>query len=306
MEDAIITSHLTRKFGDFVAVDDLNLEVKRGLICGFLGPNGAGKTTAIRMLCGILAPSSGEARVLGYDLYKDVEKIKNSLGYMSQRFSLYDDLTVEENLSFYAGLYNIPARQRQIRMQEMLSMANLEQRKNHLVNTLSRGFKQRLALGCAIISDPSILFLDEPTSGVSPGSRRAFFGVIQELANLGKTVIVTTHFMDEAERCDQIAFFNQGRLLALDSPDHLKANTIAGTMVEILVPDPVPTLAALNRLPYIRESSLHGVYLHAVLEGIEGIQQLESDTGVNARVITPTLEDVFVTLAKRRERRNPV
>lgn len=306
MADAITTSHLTRYFGNFVAVDDLNMVIKSGLICGFLGPNGAGKTTVIRMLCGILAPSSGQARVLGYDLNTEAEKIKNALGYMSQKFSLYDDLTVQENLAFYAGLYNIPARQRTGRIQEMLSMAYLENRKNDMVSTLSRGFKQRLALGCAIVSNPSILFLDEPTSGVSPASRRAFFNVIQELANQGITVIVTTHFMDEAERCDEIAFFNQGRLLALDSPDHLKSTSIQGIMVELQVPEPVPALATIGRIPYVQDCSMHGVYLHAVLMREEDIDRLRTDTGVEPRIITPTLEDVFVALARQRERRDPI
>ena len=222
MEYAITSHDLTRAFGKFTAVDRLTLNIRPGEVCGFLGPNGAGKSTAIRMLCGILEPSSGQATVLGYDLLREVEKIKNHIGYMSQKFSLYEDLSVIDNLSFYAGIYSLPRHQRSERIAEMLNLADIADRKNSLVGTLSVGWKQRLALCCAIISRPALVFLDEPTSGVSPTSRRQFFNIIQNLSNQGTTVIVTTHFMDEAERCDRIAFMSDGKLMALDTPDNLK------------------------------------------------------------------------------------
>ncbi|NLG33450.1 MAG: ABC transporter ATP-binding protein, partial [Syntrophomonadaceae bacterium] len=221
MEPVVITRDLTKKFGDFTAVDRINLSINRGEICGFLGPNGAGKSTAIRMLCGILEPTSGSGQILGYDLTKNPEAIKKQIGYMSQKFSLYEDLNVLENLDFYAGLYGIPPRARRGKLSQMLLLTGLEKEPFQLVSNLSQGFKQRLALACAIISGPSIVFLDEPTSGVSPTSRRRFFDIVKKLTQEKVTVIITTHFMDEAERCDRIAFFNQGRLIALNTPHHL-------------------------------------------------------------------------------------
>ena len=221
MDYIVETHNLTRVFGNFTAVDKLNIKIRPGEIYGFLGPNGAGKSTAIRMLCGILEPSSGSATVLGYDLLRETEKIKSRIGYMSQKFSLYDDLTVLENLNFYAGIYGLSRRERQVRVEEMVAMAGLTGREREPVANLSGGFKQRLALGCAIIARPALVFLDEPTSGVSPTSRRKFFNIIQELASLGTTVMVTTHFMDEAERCRKLLYFS-GKLIAVDTPDNLK------------------------------------------------------------------------------------
>lgn len=301
MKDAIIVNNLTRKFGNFTAVHDLTMNIAKGEVCAFLGPNGAGKTTTVRMLCGILAPTSGTAVLLGYDLMKETDSIKAHLGYMSQKFSLYDDLTAQENLDFYAGLYNIPAQQRKKRISSMLDLAGLSERHYSLASTLSRGLKQRLALGCAIIADPDLVFLDEPTSGVSPGSRRAFFDIIQNLAAQGKTIIVTTHFMDEAERCDRIAFFNQGRLLALDTPDYLKKNVLQGHLVAITTPDPVGLMDNVEALPYVRDCSLHGVNLHVLLESAEAVASLKQATGLEAKAISPNLEDVFIALAKRRK-----
>ncbi len=220
---AITTTQLSRKFGQFTAVDAVDIKVPKGKIYGFLGPNGAGKTTLIKMLCGLLTPSGGEAKVLGYDLSDKSEEIKQRIGYMSQKYSLYDDLTARENLEFFAGIYGIPKGEaRDNRVSEVIKMANLEGRENALAVTLSPGLKQRLALGSAILSKPELLFLDEPTSGVSPITRKDFFAVIDQLAAGGVTVILTTHFMDEAERCDVLMFMLDGRLIAEDTPFALK------------------------------------------------------------------------------------
>jgi len=297
VEYAVSTDRLTRVFGDFTAVDQLTLQIKPGEIYGFLGPNGSGKTTAMRMLCGILEPTSGTATVLGYDLARETEKIKQRIGYMSQKFSLYNDLTAAENLEFYGGLYNVPRRDRQSRVQEMLDMAGLTGREGELAVNLSGGWKQRLALGCAIIARPALVFLDEPTSGVSPISRRRFFNIIRQLSSEGTTVMVTTHFMDEAEYCDKIAFISSGRLLAVDTPDNLKQNVLAGHLVELDLPDAMDRLAAIEQLPYVKECSMHGLLLHVLLADEADLAALEFFTGVQAKPITPSLEDVFIALA---------
>ncbi|MHB8985942.1 MAG: ABC transporter ATP-binding protein [Eubacteriales bacterium] len=302
MEYAVTTRELTRVFGSFTAVDRLTINIRPGEIYGFLGPNGSGKSTTIRMLCGILEPSSGSGTVLGYDLTAEAEKIKRKIGYMSQKFSLYDDLTVYENLSFYAGMYSIPYRERDKRIGEMVELALLKGREGDLAADLSGGFKQRLALGCAIISRPSILFLDEPTSGVSPTSRRSFFKIIQRLAGKGTTVMVTTHFMDEAERCHSIAFISEGRLIANDTPDNLKHNVIKGCLVEIDLPGAMDLISGIEKLPYVRECSIHGPLLHVLLESESHAGALELNTGAKAKIIKPSLEDVFVYLARKRKR----
>jgi len=299
VEYAVTTDRLTKVFGDFTAVDQLTLQIKPGEIYGFLGPNGSGKTTAMRMLCGILEPTSGTATVLGYDLARETEKIKQRIGYMSQKFSLYNDLTAAENLEFYAGLYNVSRRDRHGRVQEMLDMAGLTGREEELAVNLSGGWKQMLALGCAIIAQPAIVFLDEPTSGVSPISRRRFFNIIRQLSSEGTTVMVTTHFMDEAEYCDKIAFISSGRLLAVDTPDNLKQNVLAGHLVELDLPDAMDRLASLEQLPYVKECSMHGLLLHVLLEDEADLTVLESFTGTTAKPITPSLEDVFIALANR-------
>lgn len=302
MDYAITTRELTRVFGKFTAVDRLTMNIERGEICGFLGPNGAGKSTVVRMLCGILEPTSGSATVLGFDLLKESEQIKRHVGYMSQKFSLYDDLTVKENLDFYAGIYSIPSPERPGRVREMVDLAGLSRREGELAVNLSGGWKQRLALGCALIGKPDIVFLDEPTSGVSPTSRRAFFNIIQRLANEGTTVIVTTHFMDEAERCHKIAFFSAGQMLAHDSPANLKANVLGGCLVELDLPEAMDSIESIQSLPYVRECSLHGPLLHVLLASRSDISSLQAFTGVKPRLITPTLEDVFIALARDRRR----
>ncbi len=300
MEYAVTTNELTRTFGSFTAVDRLTLNIKPGEIYGFLGPNGAGKSTAIRMLCGILEPTSGTGTVLGYDLLRETEEIKKRIGYMSQKFSLYEDLTVEENLNFYAGLYSVPRREVKDRVREMTAMAGLAGRERELTATLSGGWKQRLALGCAIIARPAIVFLDEPTSGVSPVSRRMFFKIIRRLAAAGTTVMVTTHFMDEAEYCDKIAFISAGRLTAVNTPDYLKRHVLGGHLVELELPDAMDRLDEIESLPYVKECTVHGPLLHVLLEDGSRIPALAEYTGAGPRSITPSLEDVFIALAKRK------
>lgn len=299
MEYIITTDQLTKKFGDFTAVDKVSLNIKQGEIFGFLGPNGAGKSTTIRMLCGILEPTSGSAAVLGYDLKRDTEKIKEKIGYMSQKFSLYDDLTVKENLKFYAGLYSVPKKELAARLAEMIEMADLKGRENVLVANLSGGYKQRLALGCAIIARPPIIFLDEPTSGVSPTSRRMFFQIIRKMVNEGTTIMVTTHFMDEAERCHRLAFISGGRLMAVDSPDNLKKNVIKGYMLELDLPQGIQMIKDIEALPYVQDCTVHGSLLHVLVAKREDIVKLQNDLGAEAKLITPSLEDVFVTLARK-------
>ncbi|UWG95739.1 ABC transporter ATP-binding protein [Dehalobacter sp. DCM] len=302
MENVIITENLTKRFGDFTAVDKLSLQVRRGEIFGFLGPNGAGKSTAIRMLCGILEPTEGSAVVLGHDLKAETEKIKAKIGYMSQKFSLYDDLTVRENLKFYAGLYRIPRKELANRLEEMIAMADLLGRENELAGNLSGGWKQRLALGCAIIAKPPLLFLDEPTSGVSPTSRRKFFQIIRRMTHDGTTVMVTTHFMDEAERCHRLAFISGGKLMAVDRPDNLKKNAIKGCMVEVSLPDGMQRMKEIEKLPYVKECTIHGALLHILLTDKEDVLQLQETLVCAPRMITPSLEDVFVALAKQQRK----
>jgi ABC-2 type transport system ATP-binding protein len=302
VEYVVTTHELTKKFGSFTAVNNLTLKIKQGEIYGFLGPNGSGKTTTIRMLCGLLEPTSGSGTVLGYDLVRESEKIKRRIGYMSQKFSLYEDLTIIENLDFYAGMYSVPSGERKQRISEMIAMSLLEGREDELVANLSGGYKQRLALGCAILSRPDILFLDEPTSGLSPTSRRMFFEIIQRLAFEGVTVMLTTHFMDEAERCYNIAFISEGMLIANDTPENLKQNVIEGCMVEVDLPDAMQRISVIENLPYVRECSIHGPLLHVLLESQAQLADFKQFTGATVRVIEPSLEDVFVSLAKQKRK----
>lgn len=297
---AVETHQLTRRFGDFVAVNQVNLAIKPGTIYGFLGPNGSGKSTTIRMLCGILRPTSGTGRILDMDLAGDSEAIKTKIGYMSQKFSLYDDLTVVENLEFYAGLYGLEASVKQSRIEAMLAMAGLLGRRRELTAHLSGGWKQRLALGCAIVHTPPILFLDEPTGGVDPQSRRLFWDIIYALAAEGMTVMVTTHFMDEAEHCDEIGFILDGKLIANDTPNNLK-QAIAETLLEIKTQDPLGLLQDItDRQIPAADMYPYGASVH-ILTLPEQIQRF---SGYAYQVITPSLEDVFVAAVKKqREQR---
>ena len=295
---AVETEGLTRTFGDFIAVDHVSLKIRQGGIYGFLGPNGSGKSTTIRMLCGILEPSAGSGRVMGLDIARQSEQIKANIGYMSQKFSLYDDLSVRENLEFYAGMYSLPAAVKKSRIDEMIHMAGLTGREDELTANLSGGWKQRLALGSSILHRPTILFLDEPTGGVDPKSRRLFWDIIYDLSAAGTTVMVTTHFMDEAEHCDEIGFIFEGKLIASDSPSRLK-QTIPGRLLRIDNPDPMELMAELERqqLPLL-DAYVHGAGVHVRLRETDAAAY-ESYGG---QWIQPSLEDVFVHYVKEKRR----
>lgn len=288
------TKNLTRVFGNFTAVNNVNLNIKKGSIYGFLGPNGSGKSTTIKMLCGILEPTSGSGSILGLDLARDSEKIKTQIGYMSQKFSLYEDLSVMDNLEFYAGLYSLAGQAKKQRIEAMLEMAGLQSRRHDLTANLSGGWKQRLALGCSILHKPPILFLDEPTGGVDPKSRRMFWDIIYNLALAGTTVMVTTHFMDEAEHCDEIGFIFEGSLIANDTPANLKQH-IPGILLEIPAADPMELLQdfAMQQLPYL-DVYPYGTSVHILVQP----EHAQSFTTFNYKVITPSLEDVFVYYVK--------
>ncbi|MEW9668510.1 ABC transporter ATP-binding protein [Ammoniphilus sp. 3BR4] len=234
-EWAIQCRNLTKKFGHFTAVDQISMAIPKGSIYGFLGPNGSGKSTTIRMICGLMTPTAGEGHALQYDIVKDTETIKHHIGYMSQRFSLYEDLTVKENLDFYSGIYGISGKQAEERKQELISMAGLNGRENQLAHSLSGGWKQRLALSCALIHEPDILILDEPTAGVDPVSRRIFWDVIRSLADKGISVLVSTHYMDEAEACDRIGFIFFGKLLVEGTPKELKQKYGLSNLEEVFL-----------------------------------------------------------------------
>ncbi|MDW8319882.1 MAG: ABC transporter ATP-binding protein [Armatimonadota bacterium] len=308
-EFAVEVQGLTRRFGNFTAVDGITFAVKRGEIFGFLGPNGAGKSTTIRMLCGIIAPTSGTGSVAGLDIRTQSEQIKEHIGYMSQKFSLYEDLTVSENIEFYAGVYGVSAERLPQRKQWVLQMAGLEGRENSLTGELSTGWKQRLALGCAIVHEPEILFLDEPTSGVDPISRRQFWELIYALAGEGVTVFVTTHYMDEAEHCDRICLIYRGRIVAMGTPAELKTRYASGTLVEVEVEPQMPALESLLTDPIVYDAAVFGRRLHVVLPtevNATGYlrHQLE---GKGFRVgylesVVPSLEDVFVSLVEQADR----
>jgi ABC-2 type transport system ATP-binding protein len=302
-EPIIEVRGLGRRFGDHVAVDDVTFSVDEGEVFGFLGPNGSGKSTTIRMLCGILTPSAGEGRVLGYDIATEGERIKQSIGYMSQRFALYEDLSVRENLEFYAGVYEVPARERRARIEELIALAGLTGREGQLSGQLSGGWKQRLALGCAIAHRPRLLFLDEPTAGVDPVSRRTFWTMIHGLANEGVTIFVTTHYLDEAEHANRIAMIHNGVLRALASPAELKRTSLQGTLVNVVTDAPFEAVQALEGQPGLRDVSLHGTDVHVLLDldalsGDDIVERLRrANIGVaSVRQIEPTLEDVFISL----------
>jgi len=300
---------LVRTFGSFVAVDHIHFQVGKGEIFGFLGPNGAGKSTTIRMLCGLLLPTSGMGKVAGFDIMKEPEKIKQAIGYMSQKFSLYDDLTVAENLHFFGGIYGLSGSFQRKRESEVLEMIGLRDSQGQITRTLPVGWKQRLALGCAILHEPSILFLDEPTSGVDPISRRNFWSLIQEMGGKGVTTFVTTHYMDEAEYCGRLALIYQGRIVALGTPSELKLKTLSQGVLEVECDPLVPALDLLKKASWVSESAVFGDGLHVI--GKEGvalereIDALFQTHGILLKrmgTIRPSLEDVFVSLIEKEEK----
>ncbi len=299
----VVAEDLVKRFGDFIAVDHVSFRIGRGEVMGFLGPNGAGKSTIIRILCGLLRPSAGRVLVAGIDVVKDPERVREHIGYMSQKFSLYRDLTVEENLRFFGGIYRVPRNELAERMRFAINMAGLGGREKALVATLAGGWQQRLALGCAVLHRPPILFLDEPTSGVEPTSRRRFWDLIHTLAADGVTVLVSTHYMDEAEYCHRAALINQGRIIAIGSPDALKQTALGGELLLLECDALGPTLAALRQAPGVIDASVFGNALH-VLVGDAGrsLTELPAYLATKAlppsRVerIHPSLEDVFVQL----------
>lgn len=295
-----------RRFGDFVAVAGVSFDVHQGEIFGVLGSNGAGKSTTIRMLCGLLEPSSGSAIVGGIDVRRDPEGVKQRIGYMSQRFSLYEALTVDENLRFFAGIYGIARDRRDARRRAVVELIGLSGREHVRARELPGGWRQRLALGCAILHEPSIVFLDEPTGGVDPLSRRHFWSLIDGLARNGVSILVTTHYLDEAEHCDRIAVIHAGRLAAMGSPAQLKRRFANRPIVEVHSPTPVDAMRALDRAPGIDETSLFGTSVHAVLGTDAGgpgrVREYLTSAGVaitSIEQVEPSLEDVFLDLVKR-------
>jgi len=299
--NAIELVGLGRRFGTFVAVEDVHLSIPAGTIFGFLGSNGAGKSTVIRMLCGILRPTSGTARVLGLDVEREAEAVKRRIGYMSQRFSLYDDLTVRENLDFFGGIYGLAGARMAERRAFALAMADLERHQDRLTGTLPAGWKQSLALGCALLHQPRVVFLDEPTGGVDPLSRRLFWGLIDDLAADGVTVLVTTHYLDEAEYCDRLSLMHAGRVIAEGTSAELKRTLGERTLLEVKSADVLGSLAVLEALPAARETSAFGTVLHVLVDdgaaGREAIGAALTAAGhgpVAVRAIVPSLEDVFI------------
>jgi len=302
---AVIARGLTKRFGDLVAVDHIDLEIRRGEVFGFLGPNGAGKSTTIRMLCGIMDPSDGEAEVLGLDVRRQAEDLKSRIGYMSQRSSLYADLSVTEQLDFYARVYGLDDATRRRKVEGWIETAGLAGRERDLVSTLSGGWRQRLALGCAIMHRPELLLLDEPTSGVDPQSRREFWDLIYRFADEGTTVMVTTHYMDEAEHCDRLAFIHGGRIVAEGAPSEIKQRHMPGQLLEVQADEWMPALDVVQASPLVSDAALYGTAIHALVrDPTAATAALRADldaAGVHVRRIAPimpTLEDVFVALVE--------
>jgi ABC-2 type transport system ATP-binding protein len=310
---SVETRDLVKNFGGFVAVDRVSLVVEKGEIFGFLGPNGAGKSTTIRMLCGLLTPSAGRASVNGFDVARQPEEVRRTIGYMSQKFSLYDDLTVEENIDFFTGIYGVPRDKRAERKRHVLDMANLSDRRNALTRTLSGGWKQRLALGCAILHDPAVLFLDEPTSGVDPLARGAFWGLIHDLSETGHTIFVSTHYMDEAEYCHRLALMYRGKVIALGTPAELKAGLTEHSLLNLDASDPLDTMRALEGLSGVGDVAVFGGGLHVTVDDADDVAATSARVrerlaaqGIAVRrleQIEPSMEDVFVALIEREERR---
>ena len=303
----VVLENVVKKFGDFTAVDGISLTVDEGEIFGFLGPNGAGKSTTIRLLCGLLTPSSGSGRVRGLDILTQSEAIKAQLGYMSQRFSLYEDLRVEENMRFYGGIYSLANDEREQRIDEVLDMIGLRERRRDMTRDLPGGIKQRLALGCALLHKPAVIFLDEPTSGVDPNTRRKFWDLIYDLAGSKVTVFVTTHYMEEAEYCHRIGLINRGRLIAVGTPQQLKQNYIDGVVYEVETADVLAAVEAVSGAEAVLDAAVFGRTMHVrMARGAEAVKTLQrrlaavgQDAG-HIRTIKPTLEDVFVALVSEK------
>ena len=309
MSDKVIeVERLTKKFGDFTAVDHISFEVAAGEVLGYLGPNGSGKTTTIRMLLGLLQPSDGNARVLGFDIRKQAESIRPLVGYMSQKFALYDELTMRENLEFYAGVYDVPRRERAERVRAVIELLHLQGREKELAGDLSGGWRQRLALGTALVHQPRLLFLDEPTSGVDPSARRVFWDLIYDLAQRGVTIFVTTHYMDEAEHCNRVGIMFRGQLLAMDTPSGLKRSALPGAAWDVILDHNtaalVDALAALHDVPDVVRAGLASDRLRAITapdahtaESLRAAMVSAGFAGVQVEQVEPTLEDVFIALA---------
>jgi drug efflux transport system ATP-binding protein len=330
MNEPIVTEGLTRAFGNRVAVDRVTLSVRQGEIFGLLGPNGSGKTTLIRMLCGLLTPSGGNARVAGFDVAREAEQIKRSIGYVSQKFSLYPDLTVRENLDFFGDVYDVPVNSAAERKRELIELCGLEGREDQQSGNLSGGLKQRLALACALVHQPRVVFLDEPTAGVDPVARRLLWDLLFRLAEEGATLFVTTHYMDEAERCTQVAYLYYGKLLVSGDPNAMKRNEISVTnrRLEIICQPLMPALAALRGAPYVDDVSVFGQALHVRLRDVPpeptttdafssfaaAAKRATAMDALRKRLVAagievlgihsayPTLEDIFVSFTRQMDR----
>ncbi len=302
-ENSVVVEHLVKRFGDFVAVDDISFEARKGEIFGFLGPNGAGKSTTIRVLCGLLVPSSGRAQVAGLDVATQSELIRQRIGYMSQKFSLYNDLRVVENLQFFAALYSVPPSELPARMKWAVHMAGLDGRERAITGSLPAGWKQRLALGCAVLHKPPIVFLDEPTSGVDPVSRQQFWELIHQMVADGVTVFVTTHYMDEAEYCNRLVMIDRGKIVAMGTPTELKRTSMRGQLLLVECEPLGPALAILPNVPGVLDAAVFGNAVHVVVKDVPqataAIRAALAAQNIQVRrvePISPSLEDVFVTL----------
>jgi ABC-2 type transport system ATP-binding protein len=302
-DGSVVVENLVKRFGSFTAVDRLTFDAKKGEVFGFLGPNGSGKSTTIRILCGLLRPTSGRAEVAGYDVANSPEAVRRKIGYMSQRFSLYNDLTVLENLRFYAGMYSVTGDELKQRIRWAIEMAGLKGRESSLTGILSGGWKQRLALGCAVLHRPPIVFLDEPTSGVDPLSRRQFWELIQQMSGEGVTVFVTTHYMDEAEYCNRLALIFQGRMIALGTPTELKLGSIKGDLMLLETDSLERTIEIAKAMAGVRDAAVFGNAMHlvvsdasAVAAPIRAALEARGIRVIKLAAIRPTLEDAFVAL----------
>lgn len=310
--NAVEVNRLTKRFGRFVAVNNIDFYIPQGEIFGLLGPNGAGKTTTIRMLCGLMLPDGGSARVLGFDVARQPEEIKKRIGYMSQKFSLYNDLTAEENIKFYAAIYNVPERERTNRIRELIELSGLNGFERELTRTLSGAWRQRLALACAIVHNPPMLFLDEATAGVDPVARREFWDLIYTLAGEGTSVLATTHYMDEADYCNTIGMMFEGELVALASPETIK-DDLPGVLVQVDSSQPIEAADLMQAMPEVQNVSIHGAQIHVTLHDKLAIKKIERElTRAGFRlnsleIIQPSLDDAFITMVMhhREQSRKP-